>query len=78
MNYIIGYLVKHHGFSFTWEMSDGHEAMRIKLPQGGVMDSLLVNDVPRIFVAKDSSIEQALAGEAVDRGNQTSPDVAIA
>ena len=42
------------------------------------MESLLVNDVPRIFVAKDSSIEQALAGEAVDRGDQTSPDVAVA
>ena len=42
------------------------------------MDSLLVNDVPRIFVAKDSSKEQALDSEAVDRGDQTSPDVATA
>ena len=42
------------------------------------MDSLLVNDVPRFFVAKDSSKEQALDSEAVDRGDQTSPDVATA
>ena len=42
------------------------------------MDSLLVNDAPRIFVAKDSSIEQALDSEAVDRGDQASPDVATA
>ena len=47
-NLSIGYLVKRHGFSFSWEMSDNTETMRIKLPQGEIVDSLLVNDVPRI------------------------------
>jgi hypothetical protein len=66
----IGYLVKHYGFSFSWELDDGQEAMRIKLPQGEIMDSLLVNDVPRIFVANQSDEEQVLDSQAVDRGDQ--------
>ena len=42
------------------------------------MDSLLVNDVPRIFVANQSSEEQVLDSQAVDRGDQTSPGAAAA
>ena len=63
----IGYLVKHYGFSFSWELDDGQEVMRIKLPQGEIMDSLLANDVPRIFVANKGDDEQALDSQAVDR-----------
>ena len=74
----IEYLVKHYGFSFYWELDDGQEAMRIKLPQGEIMDSLLVNDVPRIFVANKGDDEQALDSQAVDREDKTSPEAADA
>ena len=54
----IGHLVK-QGFSFTCESVNDNESMRVKTPHGQVMDSCLVNDVPRIYVAEKCSKDKS-------------------
>lgn len=55
----IRYLVKRHGFGSSWEMNDDNKTMWLKLPQGGIVDSLLVNDVLRNYVDEQCNLKQA-------------------
>ena len=61
----IGHLVK-QGFSFTWETVNENESMRVKTPHGQVMDSCLVNDVPRIYVAEKSNKDKSKVASVSD------------
>ena len=52
-------------YEFAWRRHKNESGKRAKLPHGGIVDSLMVNDVPRTFVAPVSNEVETVRSKLV-------------